>query len=121
MAKKDKPLTREEQIIDNIYESLKEIESAEEVRIPSKAFIADFLAPKLCTLGYSSPQEVKDKVEEARRWAIGYIVEFFVEVAINLYITDEQNKKFAWDVWAQVEKQALKGGKGLTGDLEKVN
>ena len=41
-----------EQFTDDIYGSLKNIEREENVRLSSKAFIADFLSQKLTLLGY---------------------------------------------------------------------
>ena len=44
-----------EQLGDDIYESLKEIQRAEGVKLENKALIADFLSRKLLKLGYSRP------------------------------------------------------------------
>lgn len=56
MAKPQEQLI--EKMGDDIYNSLKEIQKEEQVKLGDKAFIADFLSEKLHTLGYKSPSEI---------------------------------------------------------------
>lgn len=54
----------QEKIGDDIFESLKEIQAEEQVKLSDKAFIADYLSRKLLQLGYRKLPEGEPLIEK---------------------------------------------------------
>ena len=80
-------------------------------KITQTELLADLADMGSTELGICGAQDAKT----ARMVAEGIrntFVKDFVEMAINLYITDDKNKKYAWEVWHQIDKTLKSKYKG---------